>query len=146
METGKLINKISNRLRRRSLAVQEAIGISGAQGRILNFILVDGSRRSIYQKDIEAEFGLRPSTATETLKSLEKAGLIERIPEEKDGRWKAIVFTPKAESIRNALKQEIDETEELLLRGITEEEKQQFLKTAEKMLKNLDDVRSGNHE
>ena len=35
METGKMINQISNRLRRRSRQVQEAIGISGAQGNIL---------------------------------------------------------------------------------------------------------------
>ena len=34
METGMIINKISHRLRRRSQAVQESIGISEAQGRI----------------------------------------------------------------------------------------------------------------
>ena len=53
METGMIINKISHRLRRRSQAVQESIGISEAQGRILNYILAEGSRRNIYQKDIE---------------------------------------------------------------------------------------------
>ena len=40
METGKVINRISNRLRRRSAALQETLGMSGAQGNILNFILV----------------------------------------------------------------------------------------------------------
>lgn len=77
MQTGKKINQISNRLRRRSRAIQETIGISGAQGNILNYILVESQNRSVYQKDIEQEFGLRPSTATETLKSLEKNGLIK---------------------------------------------------------------------
>ena len=37
MQTGKKINQISNRLRRRSRAIQETIGISGAQGNILNY-------------------------------------------------------------------------------------------------------------
>ena len=60
METGKVINRISNRLRRRSAALQETLGMSGAQGNILNFILVEGQKHSIYQKDIEKEFGLRP--------------------------------------------------------------------------------------
>ena len=78
MQTGKKINQISNRLRRRSRAIQETIGISGAQGNILNYILVESQNRSVYQKDIEQEFGLRPSTATETLKSLEKNGLIKK--------------------------------------------------------------------
>ena len=39
METGKVINKISNRLRRRSKKIQESIGISGAKGNILNYTL-----------------------------------------------------------------------------------------------------------
>lgn len=68
METGKVINRISNRLRRRSAALQETLGMSGAQGNILNFILVEGQKHSIYQKDIEKEFGLRPSTANRSIK------------------------------------------------------------------------------
>ena len=76
MQTGKKINQISNRLRRRSRAIQETIGISGAQGNILNYILVESQNRSVYQKDIEQEFGLRHSTATEALKSLKKNELM----------------------------------------------------------------------
>ena len=138
METGKVINKISNRLRRRCRAVQEAIGISGAQGNILDYILVEGEKRSIYQKEIEREFGLRPSTATETLQNLEKRGLIRRIPDEQDGRYKRIVFTEKASQVKEALRQEIRQSEELLLRGISSEEKTVFLEIAERMLENLE--------
>ena len=76
METGKMINMISNRLRRRSMAVQESVGISGSQGNILDYILVEGMKRKVYQKDIEREFGLRPPTASEVLKALEKRELI----------------------------------------------------------------------
>ncbi len=76
MPTGKKINQISNRFRRRSRAIQETIGISGARGNILNYILVESQNRSVYQKDIEQEFGLRPSTATEALKSLKKNELM----------------------------------------------------------------------
>lgn len=138
METGKVINKISNRLRRRSKAVQEAIGISGAQGNILSYILAEGEKRSIYQKDIEQEFGLRPSTATEVLKTLEGRGLIRRIPDEKDGRYKKIVFTERASEIESAIKDEIMKSERLLLTGISQEEKEEFLRIAEKMLGNLE--------
>ena len=138
METGKVINKISNRLRRRSRAVQEAIGISGAQGNILDYILVEGEKRSIYQKEIEREFGLRPSTATEALQNLEKRGLIRRIPDEQDGRYKRIVFTEKASQVKEALRQEIRQSEELLRRGISSEEKTVFLEIAERMLENLE--------
>ena len=135
MQTGKKINQISNRLRRRSRAIQETIGISGAQGNILNYILVESQNRSVYQKDIEQEFGLRPSTATETLKSLEKNGLIKRETDPNDGRYKKIVFTEKAEQIEAVLKSEIEESETILLQGVTKEERQRI---AEKMLQNLD--------
>ena len=138
MQTGKKINQISNRLRRRSRAIQETIGISGAQGNILNYILVESQNRSVYQKDIEEEFGLRPSTATEALKSLEKNELIRREPDPEDGRYKKIVFTEKAEQIEVVLRSEIEESEVILLRGVTEKEQQEFLRIAEKMLQNLD--------
>ena len=118
--------------------MQETIGISGAQGNILNYILVESQSRSVYQKDIEQEFGLRPSTATEALKSLEKNELIRREPDPEDGRYKKIVFTEKAEQIEAVLKSEIEESEMILLQGVTEEERQEFLRIAEKMLQNLD--------
>lgn len=141
METGKMINRISNRLRRRSLKVQESIGISGAQGNILDYILVESVHRNVYQKEIEKEFGLRPSTATEALKLLEEKGLICRIPEEKDGRYKRIVFTQKARDVQTALRREIEESESVLLREISVSEQRQFLEIAKKMLQNLDDGR-----
>ena len=141
METGKMINRISNRLRRRSLKVQESIGISGAQGNILDYILVESVHRNVYQKEIEKEFGLRPSTATEALKLLEEKGLICRIPEEKDGRYKRIVFSQEARDVQTALRREIEESESVLLRGISVSEQRQFLEIAKKMLQNLDDGR-----
>ena len=138
METGKMINRISNRLRRRSKKSQETIGITGARGNILDYILLESEKHNFYQKDIEKEFGLRPSTATEVLKNLEDEELIVRIPDEEDARFKKIVFTDKAEKIKSILRQEIERTEEILLRGITPEEKEIFLKITEKMLKNLE--------
>ena len=138
METGKMINKISHRLRRRSQAVQKTVGISEAQGRILDYILVEGARRPVYPKDIEKEFDLRSSTVTGALTALETEGLIARVPDERDGRLKKLVFTPKVDGIRAALQGEIEETEKRMLRGISEEEKAVFLELAERMLKNLE--------
>ena len=137
MEAGKMINRISNRLRRRSGKAQETIGITGAKGNILNYILLESEKHNVYQKDIEKEFGLRPSTATEVLKNLEEEEMIVRIQDEEDGRYKKIVFTDKAEMIRGALRGEIEKTEELLLKGITPEEQEIFMKITAKMLENL---------
>ena len=133
-----MINRISNRLRRRSHQAQESLGITGSQGMILDYILLESATRSIYQKDIEQEFGLRPSTATEVLKSLEKKELICRAPDTHDARLKRIVFTDKATHIQKKLREEINHTESLLLHGISVKEQQDFLRIAGKMLSNLD--------
>ena len=104
------------------------------------WILIESEKHSVYQKEIEQEFGLRPSTATELMRSMEQKGLISRIPEEFDGRYKRIVFQEKATEMKEALRQEIEESECLLLRGISEEEQKEFMRIAGKMLQNLDSL------
>ena len=139
MQTGKLINMISIRLRRRSGKTGRLLGITEAQGRILEFILVESKDKPLFQKDIEKEFDLRPSTATELLKTLEEQKMIQRVSSEHDARYKEILFTETAEHIRLALQQEIQRTEEQLVRGIPTEELDVFMRVAGKMLLNLDD-------
>ena len=142
METGKMINCISNRLRNRSQEVHTQLGIGSAQGKILNYVLVESEAHSVYQKDLEREFGLRPSTVTEMLNALEQKKLIQRVSDEWDGRYKKIVFTEKARSMKDRIRQEVEETEHLLLQRITEQEKQEFLRIAGKMLQNLEAERT----
>ena len=83
-----MINCISNRLRNRSQEVHTQLGIGSAQGKILNYVLVESEAHSVYQKDLEREFGLRPSTVTEMLNALEQKKLIQRVSDECDGRYK----------------------------------------------------------
>ena len=137
-----MINCISNRLRNRSQEVHTQLGIGSAQGKILNYVLVESEAHSVYQKDLEREFGLRPSTVTEMLIALEQKKLIQRVSDEWDGRYKKIVFTEKARSMKDRIRQEVEETEHLLLQGITEQEKQEFLRIAGKMLQNLEAERT----
>ena len=137
-----MINCISNRLRNRSQEVHTQLGIGSAQGKILNYVLVESEAHSVYQKDLEREFGLRPSTVTEMLNALEQKKLIQRVSDEWDGRYKKIVFTEKGRSMKDRIRQEVEETEHLLLQGITEQEKQEFLRIAGKMLQNLEAERT----
>ena len=137
-----MINCISNRLRNRSQEVHTQLGIGSAQGKILNYVLVESEAHSVYQKDLEREFGLRPSTVTEMLNALEQKKLIQRVSDEWDGRYKKIVFTEKARSMKDRIRQEVEGTEHLLLQGITKQEKQEFLCIAGKMLQNLEAERT----
>ena len=47
MDTGRLINKLSNCLRRRSAETQKRIHISGTKGQILNYILIESQKLSL---------------------------------------------------------------------------------------------------
>lgn len=137
MDAGKLINRISFRLHRRSCRTGRTLGVTEMQGRILSFILVESREHPLYQKDIEKEFDLRPSTVTEILKNLEEQKMIQRVSSEKDGRYKKIQFTESAEQIRQILEQEIQKTEATLVKDIPEEELAIFKRVAEKMLDNI---------
>lgn len=66
------------------------LGIGSAQGKLLNYILVESTIHPVYQKDLEREFGLRPSTITEMLNALEQKELILRVSDEWDGRYKKL--------------------------------------------------------
>ena len=89
-------------------------------------------------KDVEKEFDLRPSTATGLLGALEKKGLIQRISNTQDGRYKILHPTEKAQNIRGELAEEIRKKEAALTKGIPKQELEQFKQTAEKMLRNLE--------
>ena len=65
-----LVGKLSNRIRRRIIELSSDFPYTGAQGKVLNFLL--SRREAVYQKDVEEEFSLRPSSATELLKKMEE--------------------------------------------------------------------------
>ena len=137
METGKVINRISNRLRRRSAALQETLGMSGAQGNILNFILVEGQKHSIYQKDIEKEFSINRSTTSEMLKLMCKKGMIEREEVEYDARLKKIVLTESSRNHNRQIEDKMKEMHQKLIKDLSEEEINMFIKISDKLINNI---------
>ena len=130
-----LIGKLSNRLRRRIDRLSSGGPFSGAQGRALHFLLAQDEE--VCQRDVEEALGLRPPTATELLKRMEAGGLICREPSPRDGRRKRILVSQKAQNCRSLVMEGLGGLEEELTRGLTEEELESFLRTAEKMLANL---------
>jgi len=75
-------------------------GISPSQARVLGFIAIATENQEIYQKDIEDEFAIRPSSATGLLQALEQQGLIHREAVSEDGRLKRIVLSSKGRGIQ----------------------------------------------
>ena len=144
METGKVINRISNRLRRRSAALQETLGMSGAQGNILNFILVEGQKHSIYQKDIEKYFGICRSAVTNIIPTLEKKGYICRASVANDARLKKVMLTEKGRENHEKLGEIFQKMDAQLEEGITEEELHAFMHVIDKVYYNMGKMKGEN--
>ena len=129
------VSKLSNKLRRKLDTLSSREEFSGSQGRTLHFLLAQTD--DIFQKDIEEEYSIRPSTATELLKQMEKNGLIVREPVAYDNRLKKIVVTDKALLSKQQVVADLTALDETLVKGISEADLQVFFKVIEKMMDNL---------
>lgn len=130
------IKRLSNGISREMCAAFGSGMFSGAQGRTLHFLLAH-TKIDIFQKDIEEEFGLRPPTATALLKELEQRGLIRKEPVPYDARKKKIVVTEEALQYKDCVLKGLEELDQKLTAGISDEEMQVFFSVTDKMLKNL---------
>lgn len=109
---------------------------TGNHGRIIGFICTN-RERDIFQRDIEKEFNIRRSTATNVLKLMEKNGLITRESVDYDARLKKIVLTQKAYDIHKTVCADFAAFEERLARGISQHELNVFFGVLDKVKSNL---------
>ena len=129
------VSKLSNKLRRKIDAFSSKDSFSGSQERVLHFILAQSN--DVFQKDIEEEYSLRPPTATELLKKMEKNGLIYRESMASDARMKRIVVSEKALQYKDMVIEDITALEDELTKDIPPNELDVFFKVIEKMLDNI---------
>lgn len=135
-DIGRVIGILSNQLKRQ-LDSTTNITFTGVQGRILHFILAQSEERDLFQKDIEEEFNFRCSTATGTLKLMEKHGFIQRTSVDYDARLKKIVVTEKGKLMREKVREDIDILEKKLRKNISDEDLEVFFSVAAQISKNL---------
>lgn len=112
--------------------------LTGVQGWIIGFLYDHEDKQDIFQRDIEAEFSIRRSTATGILQLMEKKGLIRREPVASDARLKKLILTPNAVEHHEAITRMIRTTEAQLTKGLTDEEVETFFSIAEKIRKNVE--------
>ena len=110
---------------------------TGMQGWIIGF-LHRNEDRDMFQRDVEAEFNIRRSTATGILQLMEKNGFLLREPVAYDARLKKLILTPKAVEHHEAITRMIRTTEAQLTKGLTDEEVETFFSIAEKIRKNVE--------
>ena len=80
----------------------------------------------ILQDSLMNMFYVHPSNIVRTVAALEKQGMITRVPNNQDKRTWKLYPTDRALSIIEAVRTICSETEELLLQGMSEAEKEVF--------------------
>ena len=134
---GKWINRVSHQLKRQMLWPDEPGDLTILQKSILHFILFETMQRDLYLKDLEKEFKVRRSTASENLRLLEKKGYLYRECAKEDARLKKIIPTEKAVCLRGQLLKSIERTEERIRQGIPEEDLKVFFRVLKQISANL---------
>lgn len=134
---GKWINRVSHQLKRQMLWPDEPGDLTILQKSILHFIVFETMQRDLYQKDLEKEFKVRRSTASENLRLLEKKGYLYRECAKEDARLKKIIPTEKAVCLRGQLLKSIERTEERIRQGIPEEDLKVFFRVLKQISANL---------
>ena len=94
--------------------------------------------KDIFQKDIEATFNIRRSTATGLLQCLEGNGFVKRVSVDYDARLKKIVLTTKAHEFKELLESHIQKMEEILFKDLEPQEVDDLIRIIGKIKKNLE--------
>ena len=105
-----------------------------------NFIAYIGREsvtRSVYQKDLEATFNIRRSTASGILQRMERNEWITRVPSSKDGRLKRIELTENGQKVFWAKKKRLDEINDLLVQDIAPADLAVFYRVIDEIYGNL---------
>lgn len=129
------IGRLSNILRRKIDGFSSKESFSGSEGKVLHFLLAQTN--DVFQKDVEEEYCLRPSTATELLKKMERSGLIRREAMPNDARMKRIIVSEKALQYKDIVIADITNLEDELTEGISANDLDVFFKVMEKMIDNI---------
>lgn len=107
------------------------------QGMIIEYLYARRAQGDLFQRDVEARFSIRRSTATGILQLMEKRGLLEREPVSYDARLKKLVLTQKALNQRERIREAIRNMEALLAKGLTQQELDDFHRIMDKMKHNV---------
>ena len=121
------------------LACSRVVGLDEVtimNGWILGY-LSRNSDCDIFQKDVEAYFGIGRSTVTNIVKLMEKKQLIRRESVERDARLKKLLLTDKGREADGRVQAMLAWMEQSLLEGITQEEQDSFYRMLDKLQVNL---------
>lgn len=135
------LRSTSNQLKRHinSLPTFQQNDLRGGCGYVLGFLYLHRNE-DVFQKDIEEEIGIRKSSVTSLINTLEKNGLISREQTKSDGRYKKVVLTSKGVEVHEEVMKELNRTEQILKSDLSEEDIEKFFELLDKIKANIEKI------
>lgn len=99
-ELGDAFMTVARDLRRRQAAALEPFGLTPSEGRALRVLAGDQPARL---GDLASQLGVVPRSATDVADSLERAGLVQRMPDPADRRATLLAVTPAGNQVYGEL-------------------------------------------
>ncbi|MFC6323838.1 MarR family winged helix-turn-helix transcriptional regulator [Companilactobacillus baiquanensis] len=132
-----LIKVASNEISRSVNDFAAKYDLTGTQVQIIDFLAHIPENEETFQKDIESEFNIRRSTATNILKNMEKTDLIKREPVKSDSRLKKIIILPRAKNMQDKIDDFMKENDQKILSSLGAFERRGFLHALQKLPEKL---------
>ena len=115
----------------------QELDLTSAQGHVIGFL--SHTDDVPCARDIEKFFRLSHPTVSGLLSRMEAKGFVELRPDPEDRRVKRIVLLEKGMACSRQIERCIDENEQQMIRGFTQEEAKQFQRLLERAIANLSD-------
>ena len=131
-----LLEQIMNR------KLQE-LDLTNAQGHAIGYLT--HAPEPPCARDIESTFGLSHATVSGILSRMESKGFIEVRPDPQDRRVKRICLLGKGTACSQSITRHVDECEQIMTEGFTEEELAQFRSYLSRAISNLEQSARENH-
>ena len=110
--------------------------LDGPQGKVVLY-LNNHPNKVIYQKDIEEEFGISKSVASQLMKRMVRNGFIEIEPSESDKRYKEIHLSKLGQEKSRTIKDFLFMTHNVILDGISSDEVMQVEGILAQLMSNI---------
>ncbi|UQS83688.1 MarR family winged helix-turn-helix transcriptional regulator [Bombilactobacillus thymidiniphilus] len=132
---GIALQRAQNTLSRQADTFARTLDLTGTQIIIIDFLNNQPVDQPIYQKDIEQEFNIRKSTATNILNLMVKKRLIIRQIGTHDKRLKQISLSPQAQQLAVQIDTFFENSEKAIRDKLGDTAKQELTKQLEKLFK-----------
>lgn len=118
-----LNNSVRRFIDRSSQSKREIENITCSNGWIIGYLKqAESEGRSVFQRDLEEEFGVTRSTASKVLILLEKKGIITRETVSHDARLKKLSLTDRSRELVKLMDEDARRVESALTEGFSPQE------------------------